>query len=126
MSESSVAGGALSRSAVDRSAPDWAAIGADPRFRDLRRRKSRFLGFLFAFSTLYYLLLPLGAAWLSEWFAIPVYGVVNLGILFALSQFLVAWGVAAVYTRRANREFDRLAADIRTDILKGCLTGRSR
>jgi len=36
---------------------------------------------------------------------------VNAGLLFALSQFLVAWGVAWWYARRAS-EFDRIAGEL--------------
>jgi uncharacterized membrane protein (DUF485 family) len=37
---------------------------------------------------------------------------VNVGLAFALSEFLMAWLVAFLYSRVANREFDRLAMDI--------------
>jgi uncharacterized membrane protein (DUF485 family) len=36
---------------------------------------------------------------------------VNFAYLFALSQFFVAWLIAALYVRAANT-FDRLAKDI--------------
>ena len=42
---------------------NWAAVNADPRFRDLHRRKSRFLWGLMAISVVYYFLLPIGAAY---------------------------------------------------------------
>lgn len=96
---------------------DWAAINADPRFRELHRRKSGFLGLLMAVSIVYYFLLPAGAAWLPGLFGVRVLGEVNVGLLLALSEFAVAWGVAAVYTRRANREFDRLAEEIGQEVL---------
>lgn len=91
---------------------DWYAVAADPRFIDLHRRKSRFLWGLMAFSLVYYFLLPLGAAYTPELFRKQVWGPMNVGLLFALSEFIVAWGVAVIYSRRANREFDALAAEI--------------
>lgn len=96
---------------------DWAAISADPRFQELHRRKAAFLGLLMAVSILYYFLLPIGAAWFPDIFRIKVFGVVNVGLLFAFSEFLLAWGVAGLYTRRANREFDRLANELNRDIM---------
>ena len=36
---------------------------------------------------------------------------VNLAYLFALSQFFVAWIIAALYVERPAR-FDRMAADV--------------
>jgi uncharacterized membrane protein (DUF485 family) len=40
-----------------------------------------------------------------------VIGQVNLAYLFALSQFFMAWIIAALYVRAANG-FDRLSKDI--------------
>ena len=44
-----------------------------------------------------------------------MWGVINIGLLFALSEFFVAWAIAFYYSRIANREFDRLAAEIAAD-----------
>ena len=30
----------------------------------------------------------------------------NLGLAFALSQFVVAWVIAIIYANRANKQFD--------------------
>src|SRR4029453_7702147 len=70
---------------------DWVAIEAHPRFRELHRRKSRFLWGLMAFSVLYYFLLPIGAAYWPALFPHRVWGPINVGLLFALSEFAVAW-----------------------------------
>jgi len=69
---------------------NWAAIDSDPRFQTLHARKVAFLTGLMVFSLFYYFLLPVGAGYFTEIFKIKVYGVVNVGILFALSQFIVA------------------------------------
>jgi uncharacterized membrane protein (DUF485 family) len=91
---------------------DWVAIEAHPRFQELHRRKSRFLWGLMAFSVVYYFLLPIGAAYWTELFRKRVWGPVNIGLLFALSEFIVAWAVAFIYSRRASRHFDAIAADV--------------
>lgn len=91
---------------------DWDAIIRDPRFQGLHRRKSRFLWGLMALSVVYYFLLPIGAAYYQDLFKLRLWGVINLGLLFALSEFLVAWTIALVYSRRASRDFDRMAAEI--------------
>lgn len=91
----------------------WSAIEADPRFQNLHRRKNRFLWSLMAFSLIYYFLLPLGSAYAPELFQRTLWGPLNVGLVFALSEFVVAWSVAIVYSWRANREFDVLAAEIR-------------
>ena len=95
-----------------RAAPDWRALEADPRFRELHRRKARFLWGLMAFSVAYYFALPVGAGYFPELFRVRLWGPINVGLVFALSEFAVAWLVAFVYARRAGAEFDALAAEL--------------
>lgn len=95
--------------AMNPRAIDWIAIEAHPRFQELHRRKRRFLWGLMAFSVLYYFLLPIGAAYWVELFRKQIWGPVNVGLLFALSEFLVAWAVAFIYSRHASRHFDAIA-----------------
>jgi uncharacterized membrane protein (DUF485 family) len=97
---------------------DWDAVIADPRFQALHKKKSTFLWGLMAFSVAYYFLLPIGAAYFQDVFRIRVWGPINVGLLFALSQFIVAWGVAIYYSRKANAEFDRMAAEIADDVAR--------
>ena len=97
---------------------NWSAVIADPRFQKLHRRKITVLWGLMALSVVYYFLLPVGAAYFQDIFRIRVWGVLNVGLLFALSEFLVAWAIAVYYSRVANREFDRLAAEIAADFAK--------
>ena len=94
---------------------NWQAIDADPRFQALHRKKTLFLWGLMLFSIIYYFLLPVGAAYFPEIFKIKVWGPVNIGILFALSEFIVAWFLAVIYSRRANAEFDSMAEEIMND-----------
>ena len=56
--------------------------------------------------------LPIGAAYFTDVFKIKLWGPINVGLVFALSEFIVAWGIAWVYARRANTEFDTMAAEI--------------
>ena len=95
---------------------NWAAIDRDPRFQALHKKKTTFLWSLMFLSIVYYFLLPIGAAYYPELFKIKVWGPVNLGLLFALSEFIVAWSVAAIYARRANREFDQMSSEIVRDL----------
>ncbi|WP_298610340.1 DUF485 domain-containing protein [uncultured Thiothrix sp.] len=94
---------------------NWAAIDNDPRFQALHKRKTSFLWGLMIFSLIYYFLLPIGAAYFPDLFKIKVWGPMNFGILFALSEFVVAWTIAFIYTRRANRDFDAMSAEIVRD-----------
>jgi len=101
---------------------NWSAIDSDPRFQSLHRRKSRFLWGLMAFSIVFYFLLPIGAAYFTDLFKAKVWGVINFGLVFALAQFVVAWGIAWYYARRAS-QFDALAEEIARDAQR---IGRTR
>jgi uncharacterized membrane protein (DUF485 family) len=91
---------------------EWGAIVADPRFQVLHRKKQAFLAGLMIFSVAFYFLLPIGAAYFPALYSIKVWGPINIGILFALSQFVVAWGIAFYYSKRANNEFDAMAREL--------------
>lgn len=97
---------------------NWQLIVADPRFQALHRKKTSFLWGLMVFSIIYYFLLPIGAAYFQELYKIKVWGPVNVGLLFALSEFVVAWGIAFIYSRRANAEFDAMASELIRDAEK--------
>lgn len=91
---------------------NWVAIDQDPRFQQLHSKKTRFLWGLMVFSIVYYFLLPIGAGYFTDLFKIKVWGPINVGIVFALSEFIVAWAIAWIYARRANSEFDAMAVEI--------------
>lgn len=90
---------------------NWAAIDADPRFQRLHSKKMAFLMGLMIFSIAYYFLLPVGAAYFTDLFKKQIFGPVNFGILFALSEFVVAWGIAFYYSVKA-KEFDEMAKEL--------------
>ncbi|MDD5057103.1 MAG: DUF485 domain-containing protein [Sideroxydans sp.] len=98
---------------------NWAAIDANPKFQTLHRKKTMFLWGLMIFSTIFYFLLPIGAAYYQDLFKIKVWGVVNFGIMFALSEFVVAWVIAFVYSKKANAEFDAMALEIINNLKAG-------
>ncbi|HET9023258.1 MAG TPA: DUF485 domain-containing protein [Burkholderiaceae bacterium] len=97
---------------------EWGAIVADPRFQVLHRKKQAFLTGLMIFSVVYYFLLPIGAAYFPALYSIKVWGPINVGLLFALSEFIVAWGIAFYYSKRANAEFDSMARELIVDFEK--------
>jgi len=103
---------------MEKAKMNWAAIDADPRFQALHRKKSTFLWSLMTISVIYYFLLPVGTAYFPDLMKIKVFGPINVGLLFALSQFIVAWGIAAIYAKRANKEFDAMADEIVRDAHK--------
>ncbi len=61
------------------------------------------------FALVFYFSLPIATAYFQSILTVKIWGVINVGLLFALSQFIVAWCIAAIYAKRANAEFDSRA-----------------
>ena len=101
----------------------WEAIEADPRFKALHRDKNKFLWRMMLFALVYFFCLPIATAYFQNTLKVKIWGVINVGLLFALSQFIVAWLIAAIYAKRANTEFDARAKVLVQDAhnIKGVL-----
>jgi len=87
--------------------PDWAAIERTPEFRALVRAKRAFIIPATLFFVAYYFALPALVGYWPDFMSTRVAGRINLAYLFALSQFVMAWGIMAAYVRRARR-YDRM------------------
>jgi uncharacterized membrane protein (DUF485 family) len=90
---------------------DWEKLAASARFRDLLKAKRRFIVPAMIFFIVYYFALPVLIGYARPFMETRVFGPVNLAYLFALSQFFMAWIIAALYVRAAAR-FDRMAAGV--------------
>jgi uncharacterized membrane protein (DUF485 family) len=75
----------------------YQAVADNPRFIENIQRKSRFIWLLTIVSLGYYFALLLGAAYFRPLFGTIVAGHVNLGMLFAFSQYLFAGVIAIIY-----------------------------
>ena len=95
----------------DRDSVDWAAVERSPAFVALLAAKRRFIVPATLFFVVYYFALPLAVGFLPQLMSTRVFGNLNLAYLFALSQFVMAWTLAALYVRAAAR-WDRMAAQI--------------
>jgi uncharacterized membrane protein (DUF485 family) len=65
---------------------------------------------------LWYLAFVLLASYARELMATPVLGVINLGLLIGLAQFVTTFALTAAYVRYAERRLDPLAAHIRGQV----------
>src|SRR2546425_11555853 len=90
---------------------DWSRVTRLPEFRTMVRAKLRFIIPATLFFVVYYFALPVLVGYAPGLMSQKVLGVVNLAYLFALSQFFMAWIIAALYIRAAAR-FDKMAADV--------------
>jgi len=95
----------------DREAADWNGLAASEGFQQLLKAKRRFIIPATIFFVAYYFALPVLVGFAPALMRTRVFGAVNIAYLFALSQFFVAWIIAALYVRAAGK-FDRMAADV--------------
>lgn len=90
-----------------------AAIEADPRYRELVSRRSRFAWLLTAIMLAAYFAFLLLIAFDKEALARPIGGgVISLGIPIGIGLILLAIALTGVYVARANREYDALTRAI--------------
>jgi len=97
----------------------WEGLEQTEEFRELVRRRFRFVLPATIFFLVYYFLLPLGNGLAPDLMKTRVVGQVNIAYLFALSEFVMAWVLAFLYIRKANGVFDTLAAKVRARAGKG-------
>lgn len=93
------------------SSLQWEEIASGADFRLLLSSKTRFIVGATAFFLAYYFALPVLSGYWPDLMKTKVIGHFSLAYVFALSQFPMAWLVAALYVRAASR-FDREAAAI--------------
>jgi uncharacterized membrane protein (DUF485 family) len=89
------------------------AVGKDPEMVELERRHRRFVWPATVFFLIYYMTLNVLAGTSPDLMGKKLLGQFTFGYLFALSQFLMAFVVAWVYSRWAASRMDPLAADLR-------------
>ena len=94
------------------------AVGKDPEMIELERRHQRFVWPVTVFFLVFYLSLPILAGVAPDLMGTKVFGQFTFGYLFALSQFLMAFVVAWVYSRWAATRMDPLARDLREKLYR--------
>jgi len=94
----------------ERGAVNWEAIAADADFKKLLASKTGFIVPTTIFFLVYYFALPVLVGWFPDLMKTKI-GSVNFAYLFALSQFFMAWIVAALYVGKAAG-WDKAAASL--------------
>lgn len=83
--------------------PDvWDRVAAMDEFKLLLLAKMEFVVPAVITFVVYYFALPVAVGYFPGFMDRKVLGPVNIAYLFALSQFFVAWLIAALYVRRAK------------------------
>lgn len=96
---------------------------ASADFQELRKRYRSFaIPWTVAFLS-WYMLYVIMSNWAAGFMNIRVVGNINVALVFGLLQFASTFGIAWLYARHAQREFDPLAAKLEahyeTEVAKG-------
>src|SRR5829696_3808998 len=89
---------------------DWIAAERSPEFRELIARKRRFVVPATIFFLGWYLGFIALAGYAPDFMGESIYQGFTVGYALALSQFVMTWVLGWMYVRRADDEFDGLAA----------------
>jgi uncharacterized membrane protein (DUF485 family) len=105
---------------------DWVAAERSPEFRELVKKKRAFVipATVFFMSWYFGFIILTGYApdFMGREFLTDG---LTVGYVLALSQFVMAWGLAVMYLRRAERVFDPLAERAAKVALRGRDNGAS-
>lgn len=89
---------------------------ASPEFVELRKR---YRGFAFPMTVaflVWYFAFVFASVFAPGWMGTPVFGNVNIGIIFGLLQFVTTGLITWLYVRHANSKLDPLATQIRDEL----------
>ena len=90
---------------------NWTAIATSKEFKDLVALKKTFVVPAFVIFLVHYFALAVLVAYAPKLASTRVIGTVTIAYLFAISQFVLGWVIAALYLIAAAR-FDALSDDI--------------
>jgi uncharacterized membrane protein (DUF485 family) len=95
---------------------DYPAFEATPTFVELKKRHRSFVIPVLIGALLWYLLYVILATYASAWMATPVIGVINIGLILGLLQFVTTFAITSWYVSYANKKLDPLAAELRHEL----------
>src|SRR5699024_3035298 len=90
---------------------EYIKIEHTEEFKELKRRKYRFIFSISLLFILYYLVFIAMSAYAQDFMSQPHWGNLTLGYLFGVSYNRVVWALAFVYVIKA-RQYDKLVDEI--------------
>ena len=97
---------------VQGRAIDWQAIEASPEFQELVAKRRSFVLPATIFFLAYYMAFILLAGYAEDFMGSSVYEGLTVGYCLALTQFVMVFALGIMYLRRADRDYDPLAARV--------------
>lgn len=95
---------------------NYQEVQARADFRELRRTHRSFAFPMTVFFLLWYLTYVVLGSFFPQLFTIKVIGNVNLGVLYGLSNFVVVFGITAIYVWYTNARMDPKSKAIREEL----------
>jgi uncharacterized membrane protein (DUF485 family) len=92
---------------------DYPAFEQTPQFQELKKRHRSFVFPLLVAALAWYILYVILATYASKWMATPVFGVISIGLLLGLGQFVTTFAITQWYVSFANKKLDPLATELR-------------
>jgi len=86
------------------------------QFQELKRRHRSFVFPVAVAFLIWYFAYVLLADYAHDFMATPVFGNINVGLLFGLGQFVSTFAITTWYVSYANRRLDPLAEDLRSQL----------
>ncbi|QTD41379.1 DUF485 domain-containing protein [Sporosarcina sp. Te-1] len=93
-----------------RQATDFERIVSSPQYKEMLRRKKRFIVPMTIFFLAFYFMLPIMTSY-STVLNTPVYGDITWAWVFATAQFIVTWVLCVMYVKKSNA-FDKDADEV--------------
>ena len=104
---------------------DWEAAERSPEFRALIAKRRSFVLPATIFFLAWYFGFIILAGYAEDFMGESVYEGLTVGYVLALTQFIMVWGLGAVYLRKADRDFDPLARKAAARALETAREGRA-
>src|SRR3954470_24363627 len=91
---------------------DWEGIERSEEFRELMHRRRSFVVPATIFFLTYYMAFILLAGYAPDFMGSSVYEGLTVGYCLALTQFVMVFVLGIMYLKRADAEYDPLAAKV--------------
>lgn len=95
---------------------DYVAVENSPPYKELKKRHRSFVLPLTVAFLVWYFAYVLLSSFAVEFMSTPVWGLINVGLLMGLGQFVTTFGITMWYVSYANRRLDPIAEEIRADL----------
>lgn len=92
---------------------DYIAVEESPPFVELKRRHRSFVFPLAVAFLVWYFAYVLLSTFATEFMSQPVWGLINVGLLLGLGQFVTTFAITAWYVWYANHKLDPRSSEIR-------------